>query len=123
MCLKMCTCTVTPHFTSKLNTCTNSAYRTSKSLNDITCDDNGAYKDANTAKSLFYVDSDENGINFVRGVHHEGGVYAYKIREGRKYVNKTVADDKVFLLDRYYRQNKTFPKLKMTVIRIKSVNK
>ena len=36
-------------------------------LDDIICDDNGAYNHTNTSDGQFVVKSDENGVKFVRG--------------------------------------------------------
>ena len=87
-----------------------------------TCDDNGSYKDVNTVKSFFFVDTDEDCLKFVRGVHCKNGKYYYKMREGRRYVDRESPGDNIYILDRYYRTNKTIQKLKMMVVRVRSLN-
>ena len=51
-------------------------------ISEITCDDNGSYKDSNTVqKRKYYVHIDENDDVFVRGVHQINGRYYYKERK------------------------------------------
>ena len=84
-------------------------------ISEIKCDDNGSYKDSNTVKTKYYVHIDENDDVFVRGVHQINGRYYYKERNGRQYF---VPMENIYILDRYYRTNKSIEQLKMMVVRI-----
>ena len=59
-------------------------------ISEITCDDNGSYKDSNTVKTKYYVHIDGNDDVFVRGVHQINGRYYYKERNGRQYFDTEV---------------------------------
>ena len=87
-------------------------------ISEITCDDNGSYKDSNTVKTKYYMHIDENDDVFVRGVHQINGRYYYKERNGRQYFDTEVHMENIYKLDRYYRTNKSIEQLKMMVVRI-----
>ena len=87
-------------------------------ISEITCDDNGSYKDSYTVKTKYYVHIDENDDVFIRGVHQINGRYYYKERNGRQYFDTEVPMENIYILDRYYRTNKSIEQLKMMVVRI-----
>ena len=92
------------------------------SLESITCDDNGAYGKSNGNKKAFYVSIDDTKLN-AKIVHQKSGIYFYKDKEGRKYVDCEVDKKDVYEIERYYRWNKTIPQLKRTIYRIKNVSR
>ena len=87
-------------------------------ISEITCDDNGSYKDLNTVKTKYFVHMDENDDVFVRDVHQINGRYYYKERNGRQYFDTEVPMENIYMLDHYYRTNKSIEQLKMMVVRI-----
>ena len=87
-------------------------------ISEITCDDNGSYKDSNTVKTKYFVHMDENDDVFVRDVHQINGRYYYKERNGRQYFDTEVPMENIHILDHYYRTNKSIEQLKMMVARI-----
>ena len=87
-------------------------------ISEITCEDNVSYKDSNTVKTKYYVHIDENEDVFVRGVHQINGRYYYKERNRRQYFDTEVPMENIYILDRYYRTNKSNGQLKMMVMRI-----
>ena len=52
------------------------------SLDNITCDDNGAYRSSNNNKKLFYIQINGSSLN-VKLVHQENGKFFYKEKNGR----------------------------------------
>ena len=93
-----------------------------KTLSDVTCDDNGAYLKPRNAKKLYCVKISENSVK-TNCVHKLGDAYVIRSRVGRKYVNEEVSNDTVYLLERYYRDNKSIEGLRQMVVRVKCVEK
>jgi len=93
-----------------------------KKLEDVTCDDNGAYLKPRNAKKFYYVKMPGDSLT-ANCVHDLGGVYVFRSRVGRKYVNEEVPSDKVYLLERYYRDSKNFEGLRQMVVRVKNMAK
>ena len=106
---------------SKMYTIKNVHYQkcTLSKMYTIKCDDNGSYKDSNTVKTKYFVHMDENDDVFVRDVQQINGRYYYKERNGRQYFDTEVPMENIYILDHYYRTNKSIEQLKMMVARIK----
>ena len=47
--------------------------------------------------------------------------YFIKEREGRNYSNTLINDGSIYIVERYYRHNKSIPKLKRMVVRVQNV--
>lgn len=94
----------------------------SKKIEDVTCDDNGAYLKPRNAKKLYYVKISGDSVS-ANCVHKLGDAFVFRSRVGRKYVNEEVSADDVYLLERYYRDSKNFECLKQMVVRVKCLAK
>ena len=90
------------------------------SLSDITCDDNGSYRDSNSNSKLYYVKMDGNSTTVSSVNEVPGKPFYYRERVGRKWANIDVSNEYVYKLVRYYRSNKTIPGLKMMVVTVES---
>ena len=91
-------------------------------INQINCDDNGAYGDTRSVKKHYYV-QEENGKLIVNTLYKEGNQYLQHVRNGRSYDKLLVEPSKVYTIERYYRRNKSFPGLRHMVVKVKNVDK
>ena len=89
-----------------------------KKLEDVTCDDNGAYLKPRNAKKLYYVKISGDSLT-TNCVHKIGDAFVFRSRVGRKYVNEEVPSNEVYQLERYYRDSKNFEGLRQMVVRVK----
>ena len=109
---------------SPLKSCRENTVYTVKNctLDEITCDDNGAYIGTNTSEGKFAVLMKGNSISLVKGVTSTASnTFVYRERVGRVWEKKLVLPENVYLLHRYYRKSKSYPGLSMMVARIKNV--
>ena len=90
------------------------------SFDDISCDNNGAYINSNNVKRDFFVKITNSKVT-VKKVHVVNGELLYKERKSRIYIDNFVDKNNVFLIERYYRQNKSIPQLKRMIFRIKNL--
>ena len=69
-------------------------------INQINCDDNGAYGDTRSVKKDYYV-QEEDAKLIVNTVYKEGNQYEQHVRNGRSYdkllVEQSVHNRKIFL--------------------------
>ena len=102
--------------------CHNKMYTiTGYTIEQINCDDNGAYEDFKSAKTEYAIEIKGDEIIKANVVHKEGEKYIQNVRAGRSY-ERTVADPtKVYAIERYYRKNKSFPGLRHMVVKVKNV--
>ena len=56
-------------------------------------------------------------------VHKEGDKYIRKVRNGRWSDRVVVDPNKVYMIKRYYRKNKSLPGLRHMVVKIKNATK
>ena len=91
-------------------------------INQINCDDNGAYGDTRSVKKHYCV-QEENGKLIVNTLYKEGNQYLQHVRNGRSYDKLLVEPSKVYTIERYYRRNKSFPGLRHMVVKFKNVDK
>ena len=91
-------------------------------INQINCDDNGAYGDTRSVKKHYYF-QEENGKLIVNTLYKEGNQYLHHVRNGRSYDKLLVEPSKVYTIERYYRRNKSFPGLRHMVVKVKNVDK
>ena len=74
-------------------------------INQINCDDNGAYGDTRNVKKDYYV-QEEDGKLTVHTVYKEGNQYVQHVRNERSYDKLLVEPSKMYSIERYYRRNK-----------------
>ena len=86
-------------------------------LEDITCDDNGAYHRSNSVKIEYHIKS-ENGLLSANIIHEGEEGPIFKTRKGRNFIDNIATTENIFLLNRYSRFNKTIPQLRMMVVRV-----
>ena len=91
-------------------------------INQINCDDNGAYGDTRSVKKHYYF-QEENGKLIVNTLYKEGNQYVQHVRNGRSYDKLLVEPSKVYTIERYYRRNRSFPGQRHMVVKVKNVNK
>lgn len=89
-------------------------------LKKITCDDNGAYIGSKNVTTHYLVE-DIDQILTAKKVHKSDDSYYINIRQGQTYVATPVEKENVYLLERYYRQNKSIPNLRRIIVRVKRV--
>ena len=92
-----------------------------QTLESITCDDNGAYNKSNGNKRSFYVELKDDGLT-AKIVHQKNEKYFYKEKDGRTYDDVEVPAENVYVIERYYRWNKSIKNLKRTIFRVKTKN-
>lgn len=92
------------------------------SINEINCDDNGAYEEARSVKKEYVVEQNDGKLT-ANVVRKEGGVYMLNARSGRTYEKTVVDPKKVYVIERYYRKNKSIKGLRHMVVRVKNVTK
>ena len=89
-------------------------------VESIACDDNGAYLNSRSNKRYYRL-SVRNGCVISKVVHSSDGKHFHlKERNGRDYETKKVDISDVYIIERYYRQNKSIRSLKRLVVRIKA---
>ena len=90
-------------------------------IEDITCDGNGAYLKTRTNKRYCcLLVKDGPVITKLFTVHSFDDENFYlNQRNGRDY--EAIRVDIVYLIERYYRQNKSIPLLRQMIVRIKAV--
>ena len=88
-------------------------------IDDISCDNSGAYINSNNVKGDFFVKITDSKVTGKK-VHVVNGEFFYKERKNRTYVDKFVDKNDVFLIERYYHQNKSIPQLKRRIVRLKN---
>ena len=91
-------------------------------IEDITCDDNGVYHKSNSVNIEYHIKS-ENGRISANIIHEGEEGPIFKTRKDRNYINNIANPEQIFLLNRYYRFNKTIPQLRMLLVRLLSRNK
>ena len=79
-------------------------------LEKITYDDNGAYLNSRNVKTHYLVEELDGSLR-AKKVHKPDDGYFINKRQGQGYVAVPVEDESVYLIERYYRQNKSIPKL------------
>ena len=89
------------------------------SFDDISCDNNGAYINSDIVKRDFFVKITDSKVT-AKKVHLVNGKFFYKEQKSRTYVDKFVDKKDVFLIERYYHQNKSITQLKRMIVRIKN---
>ena len=95
---------------------------TGYTIEQINCDDNGAYEDPKSATKDYLVEIKGNMLT-ASVVHQEGDKYIHKVRNDRSY-NRVVVDlNDVYMTERYYRKNKSLPGLRHMVVKIKNATK
>ena len=87
-------------------------------LEKITCDDNGAYMNSRNVKTHYFVEESDGKI-LAKKVHKSDNGYFINERQGQSYVSVPVGDEKVYLIERYYRKNKSIPNLRRMIVRVK----
>lgn len=90
-------------------------------LENITCDDNGAYVNNNSNKKLYYVNICEGGDVDIKIVHKVDDHYVYKERSGRFYDTVIVDPKDIYELQRYYSKNKSIRELRRTIFRVTNI--
>ena len=89
-------------------------------LEKITCNDNGAYLNSRNAKTHYLVEKLDGTLRAME-VHKSDDGYFINKRQGQGYVAVPVGDESVYLIERYYRQNKWIPNLQRMMVRVKRV--
>ena len=103
--------------------CHNKMYTvTGYTIEQINCDDNGAYKDPKSAKKDYLVEIKGNTLK-ASVLHQEGDKYIKKVRNCRSYERVVVDPNEVNMIERYYRKNKSLPGLRHIVVKIKNAVK
>ena len=88
---------------------------------NITCDGNGAYLKTRTNKWYYYLLVKDGGT-ITKIVHSSDDENIYlNQRNGLDYGAIRVDINDVYLIERYYRQNKSIPLLKEMIVGIKAV--
>ena len=89
---------------------------TGYTVEQIICDDNGVYEDPKSAEKDYLVEMKGNTLKaFV--VHKEGDKYIHKVRNGHSYKRVVVDSNEVYLIERYYRKNKSLSGLRHMVVK------
>ena len=89
-------------------------------IKKITCDDNGAYLNSRNVKTHYLVE-ELDGTLGAKKVHKSHDGYFINKRQGQGHVAVPVRDESVYLIERYYRQNKSIPNLRRMIVRVKRV--
>ena len=103
--------------------CHNKMYTmTGYTIEQINCDDNGAYEDTKSAKKDYLVEIKRHMLK-ASVAHKEGGKYIHKVRNDRSYHRVVVDPNEIYMIERYYRKNKSLPGLRHMVVKIKNATK
>jgi len=91
-------------------------------FNDVCADDNGAYLNSRSTKKLYCLNIDRMNNEVSAQTVHKGDGYLYcnQRNSGNSYDQLPVKESDVWLLERYYRENKSIPALKRMVVRVKA---
>ena len=81
---------------------------------NIMCDDNGTYVRTKNVKRYFHIEINEDGKTFkAQSVHGKAPDFFIKVRRSsRNYTNVNIPLNQVYLLERTYRDSKSFHGLK-----------
>jgi len=90
--------------------------------NGIMCDDNGAYKNTKTVKKFYHV-SFTSDLLKTKTVHQNDMQFFFKERQSRRYVDVIAPENEVYIIERIYRDSKSFNGLKHMVVRVKRVDR
>ena len=102
--------------------CHNKMYTiTGYTIEQINCDDNGAYEDPKSAENDYLVEVKGNMLK-ASVVHKEGDKFIHKVRNSQSYDRVVVDPKEVYMIKRYYRKNKSLPGLRHMVVKIKNCN-
>ena len=91
-------------------------------FSDVCADDNGAYTNSRSTKKKYNVNIDRkrNAVT-SQVVHNENGYYYYNRRTFQNNYERVRANNEdIWVLERYYRANKSIPGLKRMVVKIKA---
>ena len=103
--------------------CYNKIYTiTGYTIEQINCDDNGAYEDPKSEKKDYLVEIKRNMLK-ASIIHKEEDRYIHKVRNGRSYDTVVVDLKKVYMIERYYHKNKSFPGLRHIAVKIENATK
>ena len=91
-------------------------------INQIICDDNGAYGDTKSVKKDYYV-QEEDGKMIVNIVYKDSTQYVQHVRNRQSYDKLLIEPSKVYTVERYYKRIKSFSGLRHMVVKVKNVNK
>ena len=91
-------------------------------INQINCDETGAYGDTRSVKKDYYFQEIDSKL-IVNTVYKEGNQYVQHVRNGRSYDKLLLELSKVYTIERYYRRNKSVPGLRHMVVKVKNVDK
>ena len=91
-------------------------------MDQINCDYNGAYEDPKCAKKDYLVEIKENILK-ASVAHKEGDKYIHKVRNGWSYDRVVFDPNEVYMIERYYRKNKSLPGLRHMMAKIKNATK
>ena len=91
-------------------------------IEQINCDDNRGYEDPKSAKKYYLVEIKGNMLK-ASVVYKGGDKYIHKVRTGRSYDRVVFDPNKVCMIERYYRKNKSLPGLRHMVVKIKNETK
>ena len=80
-------------------------------INQINCNDNGAYWDTRSVKKDCYA-QEEDGKLIVNTVYKKDNQYVQYVRNVRSYDKLLIDPSKVYTIERYHRRNKSFPGLR-----------
>ena len=90
-----------------------------KSVDQITCDNNGAYNNSRSNSKDFYVDIEDNQVKECKMVHKEGNLLYYNRRcSSRSYEKVYIDREKVYCIKRYYKHNKSVPGLRLMIVKL-----
>ena len=89
-------------------------------LENITSGDNGAYLNSRNVKTHYLVE-ELDGTFRAKKVHKSDDYYFINKRQGQGYVAVPVGDESLYLIERYYRQNKSIPNLRRMIVIVKRV--
>ena len=87
----------------------------------ITCDSNGAYLNSRNVKTYYLVEEFDGTLRAKKVHQSDDGCFINK-RQGQGYVAVLVEDESVYLIERYYRKNKSIPDLRRMIVRVKRVS-
>ena len=90
---------------------------------EIMCDDNGAYVNTKKVKRYYHVQIKSNGTFKAQTVHGDAPNFFIKVRStNRTFTNVIIPQCEVYLLERIYRDSKSFNGLKHVVARVKRLD-
>lgn len=94
----------------------------SHTLEEVTCDDNGAYLNPRSAKKSYHVEFSKCSLK-ASVAHLIGEEYICYTRNGRRYERQVKPTDSIYEIHRYYRDSKSFSDMRQMIVRIKCVGK